>query len=132
MTEKKILSAQDILKQKAPKPTLFYVPEWDGYVHLKTLTVKERDAIEKAAINKRTGQVDTGGLRNRVLIKSVVTAEGLPMFSQHDVKDLEGLAAKGVARVAEKALRMCGLDPADVEDEAEDFDEAPGADSSTA
>ena len=131
MTEKKFLNAQDILKRKAPAPKAFYVPEWDGYVYLKTLTVKERDSIEKAAVNKRTGQVDIAGLRNRVLIKAVVTAEGLPMFSIHDVKDLEALDSKGVSRVAAKAMRMCGLEDADLDDEAEGFDEAPGDDAST-
>lgn len=130
MTKKKILTPQEILKQTPKKPVLFYVPEWDGYVHIKQLTTKERDAVEKAAVNKR-GQYDASGLRNAILLKAVVTENGLPMFSVHDLKDLASLGAAGVTRVAEKAMKMCGINDEDTEDEAEDFDGAPGADEST-
>lgn len=121
------LSSAAVLNAAPPAPVPVYIPELKGHLYVKALTVAERDEIEGRALKGKTKS-----LRSLVFVKAVVHPDNLgPMFTERDIPRLEKQPAGIISRVADKAFDLAGMSDKDVEDEAEGFDEAPGADDSS-
>lgn len=110
LTKDQILQADDIRKEKVE------VPEWGGFVWVKTMTGAARDQLEASIISGK-GQRDLRNLRAKMVALSVVDEDGKLLFSFEDVEELgEKKSAKALDRIFSVAQRLSGFTPQDVEE----------------
>lgn len=121
-----LLSRKDILKAQDLPTKDVEVPEWGGTVRVRSLTARDRDAIETALIDAR--QKDDGqpvNIRARYAAACIVDENGSPLFSVDDVEVLGGKSGGAVDRVYEAISALNLIDPAEVETQAGESSAAP-------
>lgn len=93
------------------------VPEWAGVVLVRELRGRDRDEWEASLAVQRGKQMvpDVANMRAKLVARSVVGADGEPVFTQQDVNALGELSAAALDRVFEVASRLSGLSEADLE-----------------
>lgn len=128
------LTRDAIIGIKDLKTERVEVPEWGGYVFVKTLTGRERDAFEAETMKTKKGQKPGEGnyenFRARFVALTMVDENGAQIFTTR--QEIAVLGTKSVAalqRVFNKAQELNGMSEEDVDDMTEDFDEAPEEDS---
>lgn len=105
------------------------VPEWGGSVRVRSLTGWERDQFE-ASITKRRGtdfEMNLVNARAKLVVLTVVDAEGNRVFSDDDVLDLGKKSAVALNRIFLVAQKLSGLSDQDVTELTRDFDPAQDA-----
>lgn len=108
LTRAAILDADDLPREKVE------VPEWGGYVYVRTMTGAERDRYEfeeTTASENRTPE----GARARLLIRTVVDENGQRLFTEKDVQVLSEKSSAALDRCQEVAARLNRLTAADME-----------------
>jgi hypothetical protein len=112
------LGRDAILKAAALKTEDVPVPEWGGSVLVRELRGRERDEWEASLAVQRGRQMvpDVANMRAKLAARTIVDADGEPLFTQQDVAALGELSAAALDRVFEVASRLSGLNPADVEE----------------
>lgn len=116
-----ILAAEDIQTEDVA------VPEWGGTVRVKGLTGSERDSYEAWIISGKGKNRDIN-LRNsraKLVMMSVVDAEGKRVFDEADIARLGAKSALGLQRVFDKAAALSGLDEDTLEKIQDDLGNAP-------
>jgi hypothetical protein len=94
------------------------IPLWGGYVLVRSLTTRERGRLE-ASIRERKGvNVDENMalLRSRLVMLSVVDAQGKRLFEDRDIDFLEDRNAQAMDAICNVAMRISGFSKADVDD----------------
>lgn len=111
LTRDAILQAQDLPRE------LVSVPEWGGDVYVRTLTGKERDALEASVVEMKGKRAETNlkNLRAKLCALAMVDEAGEKIFSEADVEALGGKSALALDRVFSVAQRLNGLGADDVE-----------------
>jgi hypothetical protein len=107
-----ILAAGDLATED------LYVPEWDAWVRIKTLTGAERDYFE-ASIIRRNGKIISQNLQNvraRLCALCIVDADGQRVFGEEDEYALGRKSAAALDRIFTAARRLNNLSDADVEE----------------
>lgn len=101
-----------------------FVPEWNGSVYVKGLTARERDEYETAVVTTRGKdvQVNRRNIRARLVVMTVVDAEGNRLFGDTDLKALGEKSAAAIDRLFGVAQKLSGLSPEDEEDLAKNSD----------
>lgn len=116
---KRYLSRQDILAADDLPVAEMEVPEWGGWLRIKSLSAAERDWYEASMVEqsgKRGQRMNLLQARAKLCALAIVDDEGKPLFT---MRDLEALGAKSAAvlnRVWEKARSMAGMSDDDVEE----------------
>ena len=118
------LGKDAILKASALRTEEVKVPEWADpesgadVVLVRELRGRERDEWEASLAVQRGRQMvpDVANMRAKLAARTIVDADGEPLFSQQDVAALGELSAAALDRVFEVASRLSGLNPADVEE----------------
>lgn len=129
-TDRQYLTRDAILaKSDLPTEELF-VPEWDAWVRVKTLTGAERDYFE-ATIIQRNGKSVTQNLQNiraRLCALCIVDDQGQRIFGDGDEYALGRKSGSALDRIFSVAQRLNGLREQDVEELAKNWPAAqPGA-----
>ena len=126
LTRDQILQAKDIQTEEVP------VPEWGGAVLVRGLTGEERDGYEASIMSLRgtDAQLNLRNARAKLVVKSVVDADGARLFSDQDVAALSNKSAAALQRVFEVAQRLSGLTANDVEELTKNSGNGQHADSS--
>lgn len=115
-----IFQKEDLVTEKLE------VPEWDGFVFVKSLTGKERDKFEQTFLNRSPGKKrDIRGLKALLVVMSTVDSKGGAIFRQEDVEGLNKKSAAGIDRIFRVAQRLSGLTQEDIDELVVGFDEAP-------
>lgn len=108
LTKDQILAADDMGLLE------FEVPEWGGSVHIRVMTVGERDSYENEwMINKSKG-VDN--FRSKFLQRVLCDEKGELLFTAQEVEKLAKKSARVITRVWEAAMRHNALTDGDVEE----------------
>lgn len=104
MSEKKVLSAADILGAEDLQVIEVEVPEWGGVVRLRPMTAEEAIGYNKTvtAGDKRHGAVILAGM-------CIVNDEGKPAFSDEQVQQLAKKSLAALMRIQRVALKINGL-----------------------
>lgn len=107
------------------------VPEWGGRVRVKSLTGRERDALEASMIvgKGKNANVNMNNLRAKLVGRSVVDEDGKRLFSDDDIAALGAKSAAALTRVYEVAQRLSGITQEDVEELTKNSETAPSEDS---
>lgn len=116
-------SIRDQIKEADDRPSQeVNIPEWGkGGVPLKvwvrSMGVTERDDYEASLIEGRgkSQRVSTKGARQKMLVQTVVDAEGAPVFTHEDIAWLGEKSAKVVDRLVDIAMALCGMTDKDIE-----------------
>lgn len=122
LTKEEILAAQDL------KTETVDVPEWGGQVIVRTMTGLERDRFESSIM--QGGQRNYENLRSKVVVSTVVDAEGNSLFTLKDVEALGKKAANVIDRVFTVAIRLSGMTGKEMEELAGNSSTGP-SDAST-
>ena len=124
----KFLNREEILNRKDIVTEAVYVPQWDGYVNVKSLTGRERDAFERSIIDSKGKGRNTktelrDNIRARLVALSVVDEKGERVFKTADVEALGEKNAGAIDAIFSVAQRLSKLTEEDVEELAENFTE---------
>lgn len=125
MAKVKLLNREAILKADDLPKELVEVPEWGGYVYVRTLTGLERDAFEESVTQQRGKSIKMNlrNIRAKLVALSVVDEGGKRIFSDADAKFLGEKSASALDRIFEVAQRLSGLRDEDVEELAKNSEE---------
>ena len=124
LTKEDIRAASDLGMEKLA------VPEWGGFVYVRTVTAKEKDAFERAMLAK--GGETMENVRAQMAVLTVCDENRTPLFTDADAEWLAGKSAAPLSRVLNVALRLNAFRESDVKELAEGFENRQGANSSTA
>jgi len=122
-----ILNAEDLPMERMD------VPEWGGFVYVRTLTGAERDAFEDASIKGR-GRNRRFSLRNvcaRLVVMAVCDERGRRVFRDGDAERLGEKSAAALNRVYRVAARLSAISEEDIEDLAGNSEGGPSGGSGT-
>jgi len=113
---KKILSRDDILKISDIKVEEVHVPEWGGYVYVRTLTAAERDKFEQDIIEIKGKQVLTkDNIRAKLVARAVCNPETKErIFTDKDVEALSKKSGAALSRIYNVAAKLSGLSDEDL------------------
>lgn len=109
MSEKKALTAADILGASRPAPSPVDVPEWGGVVFVRHLSAGEADDLE-FALGKDAQ--DDHNFRGRVIAACACDEKGNALFGEAQAGELANLGAAPAGRVYDEALRLNRIGPA--------------------
>jgi hypothetical protein len=107
-----IFGISDLITQRVE------VPQWGGYVLIRSLTTKERGRLE-LSIHERKGvnvAENLALLRSRMVMLSVVNEEGARMFDDRDIERLEEKSAAAMDLIFTAAMRLSGITKSDVDE----------------
>ena len=112
------LTRDAILAAATLKTEEVAVPEWGGTVLVRELSGRQRDEFEASLAVQRGGKMvsDVRNMRAKLVIRSMVSEDGQPVFPPEDVDTVGELPAAGLDRVFEVASRLSGLSERDQED----------------
>jgi len=123
---KKILSRDEILNAQDETIEEVYVPQWDGYVYVKSLSGVQRDKFERDIVEwkgkgRNTKAEMKDNIRARLVALTVVDPETKkPVFSTKDVEALGNKSAAALDIIYDTAQRLSKLSDEDVEELAEE------------
>ena len=108
LTKEQILAAEDMgLLEVA-------VPEWGGIVHVRVMTVGERDSYENEWMaNKHKG---VENFRSKFLQRVLCDESGKLLFASDEIDKLASKSARAITRIWEAAMRHNALTDDDVEE----------------
>ena len=120
LTREAILKADDLPTKDVP------VPEWGGTVRVRSMTAKDRDAIETTIMMARQeGEQSQVNVRARYAAACIVDDAGRPLFSVNDVEMLGEKSGAALDRVYSAVVDLNLIDPAEVEKQAGESSAAP-------
>jgi hypothetical protein len=108
LTKDQILAADDLNLLE------IQVPEWNGSVYCRVMSVGERDAYEREWIGKKETGVEN--FRTKFLQKVLCTKAGELLFTSDEVALLSKKSARVMARLWDKAMKHNHLMADDVEE----------------
>jgi len=108
LTEEQILAADDMGLLELE------VPEWGGSVHIRVMTVGERDSYENEWMVNKSKGVDN--FRSKFLQRVLCDENGELLFTAQEVDKLAKKSARVITRVWEAAMRHNALTDGDVEE----------------
>jgi hypothetical protein len=109
------------------------VPELGGYVFIRAMSGRERDAWEKSLIVGRgkRASVDTANVRARLTARTLCDEKGERLFSDADADQLGALRVDVLQKLFNVAQRLSGVSDDDVEELGKGSAEAGGSGSLT-
>jgi hypothetical protein len=107
-----ILSSQDRPAEKLS------IAEWGCDVWIRTMSGKERDALEAESLAKRgkNAQANMDNFRSRLAVRCVVDEAGVRVFTDDDADALGEKSASALGRIYDVAARLNGYTGKDVEE----------------
>ncbi|MFD9064182.1 hypothetical protein ACFVZ3_21965 [Kitasatospora purpeofusca] len=114
LSKEQIASAPDITYEDVP------VPEWGGEVRVRGLSGAEREAWEQSMLVagpngtriQRPGATDN---RARLLVRCIVGEDGELLYTEKDIKALNGKSGAVLDRLVDVAKRLSRLGPQQAE-----------------
>jgi len=115
---KKILTRDDILQISDIKVEEVHVPEWGGYVYVRTLTAAERDQFEQDIVEIKGKKVVTkDNVRAKLVARAVCNPETKErIFTDQDIDALSKKSSAALGRIYNVASKLSGLSEEDVEE----------------
>ena len=127
MTKHRFLDKAAIFAAQDQKIEEIEVPEWGGWLRVKSITAVERDVFEGeiTRTNGKNRSINARNVRAKLVAATVVDEAGKNLFSLSDVEMLGQKSAKAMDRVFGKASELAGMREADIEELAANFNETP-------
>ena len=110
LTRDQILAAND-----TPTQTVL-VPEWGGSVTVRTMSARDRDALEFAAIAAREDGGTVDNVRARYAAACIVDDKGAQLFTDEDIALLGNKSGAALDRVYQAIAELNRIMPGDIEE----------------
>lgn len=104
-----ILTVDDLKREKVS------VPEWGGYIFVRTMTGTERDQYESSVLGNN-GKMDLKNIRAKLVVLTAVDEDGLRLFNDDDIEVLGAKSAAALDRVFSKAQTLNKISDDDIEE----------------
>jgi hypothetical protein len=138
-----LLNRKQILDYQDRKTEDVAVPEWEGSVRVRALSLLERNSYFQFVLKpvmtrdhkgRKVETLETDrekqiALGAKLVSMAVIDEDGRPVFSQEDVMLLAEKSAAPIDRIAEVVSRISGLAQNAVEEAEKNSDPVPGSDS---
>jgi hypothetical protein len=111
----KDLTADDILGVEDRPIEPVEVPEWGGRVYVRTMSARERDAIE-AEVHSLGEERSLENARARFCARVICNADGEPLFTTKQIPELGKKSAAALDRVFAVGSRLNGFTAKDAEE----------------
>ena len=111
-----VLSRNQILSSKLSDYETVTVEEWGGDVRIRPMNGKQRSDWEYWVTQRIDN--DYRGLRERLIISSVVDENCNPVFTEEDEEKLSELSATALESLASEIQRINGLGANEIEEAA--------------
>ena len=112
LTRDQILAADDMPTREVA------VPEWGGTVRVRTMSARDRDALELAALQAREDNTSVDNIRARFAAACIIDDKGGQLFGLGDIEALGNKSAAALNRVYEAIAELNLIRPDDIEDAA--------------
>lgn len=74
------------IKKKSSELMVFEIPQWEGFVYIKPMTVAERLDLQEEYFDKgKEVKSDNREIMLSMLEKSVVSSQGVPLFTDETI-----------------------------------------------
>ena len=112
LTKEAIFAVEDLRSERID------VPEWGGYLYIRTLKGWERDQFEQSMFEGigKTRKQKFENLRARLVALTVVNAKGERLFTAKEAKLLGEKSASALDKCFSVAQKLNGMKAEDVED----------------
>jgi len=114
---RKFLNRADMLQSKDLPTEELEIPEWSGWVRVRTLTGKQRDWYE-ASLWQQKGknrELNLANVRAKLVAVSCVDEAGALIFTEDDVRALGDKSAGALDRIFAVAQKLSRITDEDVE-----------------
>lgn len=110
-TSKKRLTSADFRKARKYKTQDVFVPELDGFVMMKSLTGKERDAFESSLRVKKNGKdvVDATNMRAKLVVLCAIDETGNRVWGDADAAWLGDSMSSVISLLYNAASKLSGF-----------------------
>jgi len=124
--ERKFLTREETLAADDLEARDLCIPEWGGWVRIRTLTAAEKDDLEIGMVmdttNGKVGETKRlDNIRARFVAAAMVDQEGRKMYSARDIKALGKKSARALSRIFTAVQEMNGISDDDVEEMEKNF-----------
>lgn len=108
-------------------------PEWGGTVRIRSLTAAEYEDWESEIISGRGAKKDVKlkGMRFKLIQRCAVDEQGVLLFSESDLSQLNRKNAKPIDRLFGACQRLVGTTDEDLQELVQDFEETPNSSSNS-
>lgn len=108
LTKDAIRAASDLPRE------MVQIPEWGGFLYVRTMTGTERDAWESSLSAGKKVNLDK--VRAKLAVAVACDADGKPMFTPADVDWLSEKSAAALQRIFAAASKLNCLSGAELEE----------------
>jgi hypothetical protein len=91
-----------------------YVPEWNGFVYLRTMSGEQRDAFEVSCIVN--GKQSYANVRGKLLVHVICNKDGDLLFTEAEAADLGKKSGAALGRLYNRATQLNAVTEADVDE----------------
>ena len=120
---KRFLTKAEILTKQDLKTEDVFIPEWDAWITVRSMSASQRDTFEAGTIERNGKEVRTNleNIRARLCVLCMVGEDGEQLFDEADDHALGLKSAAALQRVFEVAQRLNGMREEDVNELAANF-----------
>jgi hypothetical protein len=120
---KRFLTKAEILTKQDLKTEDVFIPEWDAWITVRSMSASQRDKFEAGTIERNGKEVRTNleNIRARLCVLCMVGEDGEQLFDEADDHALGLKSAAALQRVFEVAQRLNGMREEDVNELAANF-----------
>lgn len=121
LSRTQILQCDDVQRERVE------VPEWGGYVYVRSMTGQERERLEMALVDDLGNPIPGAReqLRARLVALTVVDDDNQRLFKTDDVPQLQQKNSAVLDRLFTKAQHLSGITQDDVEALTKNSETAP-------
>lgn len=128
LTRDGVKAAEDLKRERLD------VPEWGGYLFVRTMTAGERERWENKQFTAKGKdvQVNLKNITTSLAIEVCVDESGQKLFTADDVEMLNGKSCVVLQRIFDKAREVNRIGKQDVEEMVKNSETTPADDSPSA
>ena len=106
-----ILAQDDLVQERLD------IPEWGGFVFVRSMTAEERDDFETDLTIQKGDEekVNMANFRTRLAVRTVCNEKGKKMFTANDIPALAAKSAIPLSKIYTVACRLNGIGKQEVE-----------------
>jgi hypothetical protein len=129
-----MLSRQDIIDCNDIETEVVPVPEWNGEVNVRGLTLAEKDQWTESLMNGPgkelgVGKVNMTGATAKLCALCMRGEDGNILFDESDIPALQAKSASALDRVFQVAQRLSGIGQEEIEETVKNSEKTTTSDS---
>jgi hypothetical protein len=127
MDEKKFLKGEQILAINDIKTQELFIPDWDSWVRVRTMSGAEYDRYQKSILigKGKNRDVNLMNARAKLVALTVVDENGQRLFTDSQITALGQKSSAAIGLIFDLATDLAGITEEDVEELVDELQENP-------